>query len=474
MVKFYNDKHKVKVEQYGTFKYNYSIKVIENGTNRIKVNVTHLYCMSEIIIRLENFNKYINKCKNCCGCYEKSIAYHIEVELGLDLDDIWNWKKNNENGINPYYISCGSNREIWLYCQEYDYHNYDRGGNKVGYKTKCSRFYKGHRCSFCGNSGETHWKDSLAYNYPQIAKMIAIEENNLTFEDCYNIACQSNKKFYFKCLDCNTINKKPLSSVVNQRFSCDYCSDGISIPNKILRQISKQLGLKWSFEYSPKWLTNKRLDAYDNNLRIAIEMDGFYKENHIGKRKEVDDWKDEQCLDNDIYVIRIDLMDKKEYSKNTFGYIKSQIIKSELNTIYDLSNIDWKLAWEQSQKSLCIETWKLWNEGMEIFEICNILNLCRSTVRKYLKEGSKSKNVKYDIKEQKQKNRFKEETLYLIDLEGNKIEITLKELCKLLNISDDTYYNNIVKNDYIISSLKFSKQKRPYIYKYDGYKISKK
>ena len=111
---------------------------------------------------------------------------------------------------------------------------------------------------------------------------------------------------------------------------------------------------------------------------------------------------------------------------------------------------------------------------MEIFEICNILNLCRSTVRKYLKEGSKSKNVKYDIKEQKQKNRFKEETLYLIDLEGNKIEITLKELCKLLNISDDTYYNNIVKNDYIISSLKFSKQKRPYIYKYDGYKISKK
>ena len=106
MVKFYNDKHKAKVEQYGTFKYNYSIKVIENGTNRIKVNVTHLYCMSEIIIRLENFNKYINKCKNCCGCQEKSIAYHIEVELGLNLDYIWNGKKNKENGINPYYISC--------------------------------------------------------------------------------------------------------------------------------------------------------------------------------------------------------------------------------------------------------------------------------------------------------------------------------------------------------------------------------
>lgn len=409
--------------------------------------------------------------------YKESFAYYIEVKLEIDLDLIWNWEKNNELGINPYEITKQSNKKVWLYCLEHDYHNYDRNGNKVGYQITCNNFYNNKRCGYCHRgrgSSKIHYKDSVAYNYPKIAKMIAIEENGLTFEDCYNIACQSNKKFYFKCLDCNTINKKPLSSVVNQRFSCDYCSDGISIPNKILRQISKQLGLKWSFEYSPKWLTNKRLDAYDDNLRIAIEMDGFYKENHIGKRKEVDDWKDEQCLDNDIYVIRIDLMDKKEYSKNTFDYIKSQIIKSELNTIYDLSNIDWKLAWEQSQKSLCIETWKLWNEGMEIFEICNILNLCRSTVRKYLKEGSKSKNVKYDIKEQKQKNRFKEETLYLIDLEGNKIEITLKELCKLLNISDDTYYNNIVKNDYIISSLKFSKQKRPYIYKYDGYKISKK
>ena len=252
MVKFYNDKHKVKVEQYGTFKYNYSIKVIENGTNRIKVNVTHLYCMSEIIIRLENFNKYINKCKNCCGCYEKSIAYHIEVELGLDLDDIWNWKKNNENGINPYYISCGSNREIWLYCQEHDYHNYDREGNKVGYKTKCSRFYKGHRCSFCGNSGETHYKDSIAYNYPQIAKMIAIEENNLTFEDCYNIACQSNKKFYFKCLDCSRVStyKKNLNNIVRKRYSCQFCSDGISIPNKFMSNILKQLNEDFITELS--------------------------------------------------------------------------------------------------------------------------------------------------------------------------------------------------------------------------------
>lgn len=397
MVKFYNDKHKVKVEQYGTFKYNYSIKVIENGTNRIKVNVTHLYCMSEIIIKLENFNKYINKCKNCCGCYEKSIAYHIEVELGLDLDDIWNWKKNNENGINPYYISCGSNREIWLYCQEHDYHNYDREGNKVGYKTKCSRFYKGHRCSFCGNSGETHWKDSLAYNYPQIAKMIAIEENNLTFEDCYNIACQSNKKFYFKCLDCNTINKKPLSSVVNQRFSCDYCSDGISIPNKFMTNILNQLNIKFEPEYSPYYFRNSQhVDFLLIDYNIIIEMDGGYG-NHT---REYDYWRDFLNIKYGGYkTIRIDLTDNKKYN-NTFIYIKEQIISSELSNIFDLNNISWEMIWEQCQNSLCIKTWELWNSGIhDIIKISEELKLSPGTVYKYLKYGAKLKKCNYTKEE---------------------------------------------------------------------------
>ena len=42
-------------------------------------------------------------------------------------------------------------------------------------------------------------KYSIAYKYPKIAKMIAIEKNNLTFEDCYNISCHTHKCFYFKC-----------------------------------------------------------------------------------------------------------------------------------------------------------------------------------------------------------------------------------------------------------------------------------
>ena len=53
-------------------------------------------------------------------------------------------------------------------------------------------------------------EDSLAYKYPQIAKMIAIEENGLTFEDCCGLYPHSRKKFYVKCPNCNRVSNKKM------------------------------------------------------------------------------------------------------------------------------------------------------------------------------------------------------------------------------------------------------------------------
>lgn len=36
--------------------------------------------------------------------YEDSFAGYIDMKLGLNLDDIWNWDMNNKLGINPYEI----------------------------------------------------------------------------------------------------------------------------------------------------------------------------------------------------------------------------------------------------------------------------------------------------------------------------------------------------------------------------------
>ena len=203
-------------------------------------------------------------------------------------------------------------------------------------------------------------------------------------------------------------------------------SDDISIPNKMLRQISKQLGLNWQFEYSPRWFDNKRMDGYDNNLKIAIEMDAEYKDNHKDKRKEIDDWKDKQCLKHGIYTIRIDLMDKGRYINDKFEYIKEQILNSPLTLIYDFSNFNWELAWYNSLKNLVYEVKRLVEEEKTNEQIAEILGISRNTVINYKKQlGIKTQQEIYE------ENLFKTKEL----LQQGKNN---KEIAEELNVNENT------------------------------------
>lgn len=383
--------------------------------------------------------------------YKKTFAYHIEVGLGLNLNNIWNWEKNNENGINPYKIAKQSNKKVWLYCQEHDYHNYDREGNKIGYEITCANFYNNKRCRYCCGKHKIHYKDSIAYNYPKIAKMIAIEENNLTFEDCYNISCYNNKKFYFKCLECNNISKKRkiLRNIVKRGNSCEFCSDGISIPNKFMANILKRLNINFITELSKsdfEWCGYFRYDFYLPKYDMIIEMNGeqHYIENATNNWKtlEQEQWNDlfkYKCAKGHVnnYII-IDCRN------STLEWMKENIIK-ELSCYFDLSNINWKLAWEESQNSLCVKTWELWNSGIHsTVEIGKILNLDRTTILKYLKNGKKINKCEFSShllrKENGLKNSGKNnyKSRCVICLTTGKIFYSLKE--------GAVHYNINVKN----------------------------
>ena len=280
---------------------------------------------------------------------------------------------------------------VWLYCQEKEYHNYDKEGNKIGYKTQCGKFYNKVKCSYCGNR-YTHWKDSLAYNYPDVAKMIAIPENNLTFDDCYNIACQSNKKFYFRCLKCNNISFKKYSlyQIILHGYSCRYCSDGISIPNKFIANILKQLKVNFITELSSKNFNEKKYFRYDFYLpkyNMIIEANGIqhYEKWTLSTRtleqEQMNDLFKYKCVKNyvDDYII-IDC----RYSE--LNWLKENIIK-ELSQYFDLSNVNWELAWEESQNSKVIEALKLKEEGYKIEEISKKINVTTRTIFNYFNKN---------------------------------------------------------------------------------------
>lgn len=239
-------------------------------------------------------------------------------------------------------------------------------------------------------------KYSIAYKYPKIAKMIAIEKNNLTFEDCYNISCHTHKCFYFKCPNCDTISNKKLllSNIITKGYSCKKCSDGISMPNKFMSSLLNQLNINFTSEYSPCYFRNTQsIDFLLIDYNVIIEMDGNYG-NHT---KEYDYWRDFLNMKYGGYkTIRIDLTDSNKYINNTFNYIKEQIINSELYSIINLHKINWELIWEQSQKSKVIECWELWNNGIhDVNKIAKILNINRNTVTIYLKRGAECNKCNY-------------------------------------------------------------------------------
>lgn len=335
--------------------------------------------------------------------YEETIGYYIEKELKLNINDIWNWDKNNENGIYPYETPQQSNKKIWLYCLKCDYHN-DYGG----YTVTCSHFYEGNRCSYCRRQKSLHPKDSLSYNYPDVAKMIAIPENKLTLDDCYKIAPNSNKKYYVKCLECGSISngKKYVSNIVKRHYSCPICGDKIRVPEKFMSNVLTELNIDFiphlsniNFEWCEKYI----YDFYLPNYNIIIETNGSQHYREPGKQWGVSLRKEQS---NDEVKFKIAKSHVNGYividcRYSDFKWLKKKT-NEELSKYFDTSNLDWNLIWKNTHKSKCFETWKLWNSGIhDVVKIGNILKINRGLVVKFLKRGVECDKCDYTIEESK-------------------------------------------------------------------------
>ena len=244
-------------------------------------------------------------------------------------------------------------------------------------------------------------KLSLGYLYPKIAKMIAIKENDLTFNDTYYILPKSGVLVFYRCNDCGMLskNKKRICDIVNY-YSCEFCSDGISIPNKFMANVLKQLKIDFITELNKsdfKWCGYFKYDFYLPRYNMIIEVNGeqHYKECSLTSRTlEQEQWNDlfkykcaKSHVDNYIVI---------DCRKSTLEWMKNNVIK-ELSDYFNLSNINWELTWEESQKSLCIEAWELWNKNKSYtsVDIANILNVDRSTIHKYLKIGEEINKITY-------------------------------------------------------------------------------
>lgn len=192
-----------------------------------------------------------------------------------------------------------------------------------------------------------------------------------------------------KCPNCGKIKNQKIKDLCRQGFSCDICSDSISFPNKICRNLVLQLPVKkFEFEYSDKWTKQKKYDAYFeyNSDKYLLEFDGeqHYKGNAWSSAEEQqrnDKLKTKLALENGYILIRIDC------KHNDFEYIKQNIFNSDLSNIFDLDSLDWDQIYQNSLKNMDIEiaNYYMDNKNKTHREIAAHFYINENTLTKILK-----------------------------------------------------------------------------------------
>lgn len=247
---------------------------------------------------------------------------------------------------------------------------------------------RGSGCHYCWGKRTIVGYNDMWTTRPDIASLLQNPE------DGYKYTFGSNEKAWFNCPDCGTPSLKKICNVSHHNFGCQHCSDSVSYPNKFGRALLDQLPIdEYDYEYQPNWAKPYYYDNHFwyNGVEYILEMDGdfHFKEQQVSRNtleqvQARDRLKDKLAFEHGICMIRIECI------KSDMNYIRANILKSELNNIFDLSNIDWDLCDQKAQKNILKEACRLYmSNSYTLKEIGEILQVHPATVGKYLQRGAK-------------------------------------------------------------------------------------
>lgn len=289
--------------------------------------------------------------------------------------------------------------------------------------TKETHLTRGARCNVCGKST---YKTLIGYNDIATTSpwMIELLKDK---QDAYIYRDKSEQKIWFKCPYCGEERLLTINKVFYHGIACKKCGDGISYPNKFMSNLLHQLTINFESEFSPNWIKPKRYDFYFkiDNKKYIVEMDGalghgkkIYNSSKLTKKEtlNIDIYKDNIANKHRIHVIRINC-DRSEPE-----LIKKNILNSELNDLFDLSNIDWIECHKAAiLNSRVIESCNLWNNGItSTKKIGEIININRTNVSKYLTKGAILGICNYDAQKERMKA-YKVSGRHLKDIFGLKV-----------------------------------------------------
>lgn len=216
-------------------------------------------------------------------------------------------------------------------------------------------------------------------------------------EDAKKYTPWSNHRLEIKCFHCGKKRMVSPNEISRKGFiKCKKCSDGYTYPEKFMMEILSQLNIEYIPQLSAsdfQWCENKEYDFYLPNYNTIIEthgmqhyddVKGFFKT--LEEEQANDKYKQELSLNNDIdeYIV-IDC----RYSE--LKWIKSSILNSKLNTMFDLSKIDWLRCGEFAIGNRVKEVCDYWNNKEEWETTTDLeekFNLAKGTIINYLEKGT--------------------------------------------------------------------------------------
>ena len=260
------------------------------------------------------------------------------------------------------------------------------------WSTKLGNITHNHQgCPYCSGRYPVVGETDLWTTDPDIAKLLNDKELG------YQLSRHSSRKVEFLCPHCGTKSTHIISNIINRGFSCPCCSDGISYPNKFMAEMLQQLRVMYIPEYTIQG-ARYRYDFYIPDWETIIEMHG---------RQHYEQWERANCSADDIQQ---NDRDKMEFAINNgvkyyivinsmvsdIAYISSNVLKSELKNIFDLSRIDWKQCGYYAAGSLVHKTAELYNQGCTVMDMSEILKVDKSTIRGWLKKATELQLCKWN------------------------------------------------------------------------------
>jgi len=280
-------------------------------------------------------------------------------------------------------------------------HGVNRYGNirmEKGYKYECQKCgYKGEmyeyqinrkcQCQVCCNRIIEKGINDIATTHPQFVKYF------VNIEDAYKVSKSSNKSINFKCPECGYLKTMTMNHLYMHGIACPKCGDGISYPEKIMFSVLEQLKIKFMPRKKFEWSSRKEYDFYIEKINCIIETHGIQHYEQT-KRKGARSLKEEKS--NDRFKKGMSKQNNiKEYividsRKSELEWIKNEILNSKLNTLFDLSNVDWGTCEEFALSSFVKIACNLWNTGLyNTVMIHEKMRLSQGTIISYLKKGAK-------------------------------------------------------------------------------------